>query len=360
MIRWPLLARQAHAAPRDHAAAALRPVDLRPARRDIARRTGRDVLALRDAGRRRARGLPLPGRRQVLHLRARAAELPGRRALRDLPPGPARASLERRVADGVCTPHGLDVDRRRARALPGSSPPRPSAATPTCAARTTSTRPAACAASGATATACARPGTASTTAAPPASGSGGPLEALLTLVERELSHWCACQVLYRATPPGPAPDADRRRRRRADDTPEWLAWSAHAAAYYRECAALVDELTWPEVQTIAGPEIEPLLLELRAAHAAIQTSARPESRSRPLVPGLVRISHRGPSSTRVVTYSDSDAIDLPSELVALLPRFDGRPTERRPRRARPRRRRPHPALVARLVDFAVLAPRRRE
>lgn len=269
--------------------------------------------------------------------------------LRDLPQGPGRTSLELRVANGVRTPHGLDVtdDERQRYAVVVENdtfgrdpnlrcPHYIHEAGGLCG--VWRHRNAVCA----------------TWYCKHDRGATGQrfwraVEAMLTLVERELSHWCACQVLFHRTPPGPAPDPDPD----SDDTPEWHRWSHHAAAYYREAAALVDELTWPEVQTIAGPDLEPLLHEVRAAYAAIHTEAPSPP---PLVPGLVRISRRGPTTTRVVTYSDSDAIDLPSELLALLPRFDGRPTELVLTEIARDGIVLTPALVARLVDFAVLAP----
>lgn len=269
--------------------------------------------------------------------------------LRDLPPGPGRTSLEQRVAHGVCTPHGLDVtvDERQKYAklveadLFGRDPDLRCPhyiheAGGLCG--IWRHRNAVCA------TWYCKHDRAAT-----GQRFWRAAEALLTLVERELSHWSACQVLFHHTPPGPAPAADPD----GDDTPEWHAWSHHAAAYYRETAALVDELSWSEVQTIAGPEIEPLIAELKAAYQALRAEA-PEPPA--LVPGLVRISRRGAATTRVVTYSDSDAIDLPSELVALLPRFDGRPTATVLAEIARDGIVLTPALVARLIDFAVLAP----
>jgi hypothetical protein len=264
--------------------------------------------------------------------------------LRDLPRGPGRASLERRLAEGVLTPHGLDVtddERRRYAALVEADqfgrapdlrcPHYIHEAGGLCG--VWRHRNAVCA----------------TWYCKHDRGATGQrlwraIEALLTMIERELSHWCACHVLYRVAPPGPPP-ADQD----GDELPEWRAWSGHAAAYYRETAALVDDLTWPEVLAIAGPEALPLIAELRAAHAALAEPTPPA-----LVPGLVRIGRRGPTSTRVVTYSDSDAIDLPSELVALLPRFDGRATDVVLAELAREGVVLTPALIARLVDFAVL------
>ena len=73
-----------------------------------------------------------------------------------------------------------------------------------------------------------------------------------------------------------------------------------------------------------------------------------------LVPGTVKLAQRGPVSTRVVTYSDSDALELPNELLALLPRFDDRATEQVLAELAREGVILTPDLVARLVDFAVL------
>ncbi len=56
-----------------------------------------------------------------------------------------------------------------------------------------------------------------------------------------------------------------------------------------------------------------------------------------------------------MTYSDSDALELPNELLALLPRFDGRATEQVLAELAREGVILTPDLVARLVDFAVLA-----
>jgi hypothetical protein len=264
-------------------------------------------------------------------------------ALREAPEGPGRASLLRRLADPeVCTPHGLDVgpaDRAAYQAILADEsfgrderlrcPHYLHAEGGLCG--VWRHRNAVCA----------------TWYCKHDRGAAGQrlwraVEAVLTWVERELSHWCACQVLYKLAPPDAPTTADD------DDLPEWQAWSRDPAAYYRETAALVDDLTWPEVQAIAGPELEPALAELRAAHAALGPPAPA------LEPAPLKISRRGPARTRVVTYSDSDAIDLPSELVELLPRFDGRATDVVLAELAAEGVVLTPELVARLVDFAVL------
>ncbi len=274
-------------------------------------------------------------------------------ALRELPPGPARTSLERRLGEpAICTPHGLDVsedERRRYHAI---------VTTETFGRAPDLRCPHYLAESGGQ---CGiwrqRNGVCATWFCKHERGATSQrfwqaLEALLTLVERELSHWCACQLLYHTTPPGPG--------RSDDELPEWTAWIPHIDDYYRRAAALVDELTWPEVQAIAGPEFIPAAARLRAAYAPLQP--RPDRRPdlvqirRPLLPGLVRVSHRDPTSTRVVTYSDSDPLELPTAIVDLLPRFDGRPTGLVLDELAREGVVLAPELLALLLDFEVLQP----
>ncbi len=279
-------------------------------------------------------------------------------ALRELPPGPARASLERRLAEpAVCTPHGLDVgedERRRYLAIvtaetfgrdPGLRCPHYLVES-----------------GGQCGIWQHRNGVCATWFCKHERGATSQrfwqaLEALLTLIERELSHWCACQLIDHSPPPGPA--------RADDELPEWSAWLPHIDDYYRRAAALVDDLEWSEVQAIASPEFIPAAARLHAAYAALQHPAtlptgRPHAGlvqiRRPLVPGLVRVSHRGPTLTRIVTYSDSDPLELPTAIVELLPRFDGRPTELVLAELADEGVVLAPELLAFLLDFEVLQP----
>jgi len=270
-------------------------------------------------------------------------------ALRELPPGPARVGLDRRVADpGVCTPHGLDVsedERTRYQAI--------------VAAETFGRAPG---------LRCPhyleqegglcgiwrhRNGVCATWFCKHDRGVAGQqfwqaVEALLALVERELSHWCACQLLYHGAATEPAsPD---------ETVSAWDPWAARPADYYMRAAALVDELAWPEVQIIAGAELGPLLARVKATHAELRREPAVPSLVplRRLVPGALRVSHRGSETSRIVTYSDSDPLDLPSELLDILPQFDGRPTDEVLAELASAGIVLTDELVAQLVDFAVL------
>jgi hypothetical protein len=63
------------------------------------------------------------------------------------------------------------------------------------------------------------------------------------------------------------------------------------------------------------------------------------------------------ATTRVSTYSGYDPLDVPNQVMELLPYFDGRPTEDvLAAIASERGIRLEPGLVRKLVDFMVLVP----
>ena len=268
-------------------------------------------------------------------------------ALRDMPPGPGRAGLERRVADpGVCTPHGLDVsddERQRYQAIvtaetfgrdPGLRCPHYIDEQ-----------------GGLCGIWRHRNGVCATWFCKHDRGAAGQrfwqaVEALLAHVERELSHWCACQLLYHGAASEPAsPD---------EGLGAWDTWVDRPGDYYVQTATLVNELEWPEIAVIAGAELGPLVERVKAAYTELQPRGSLVQLRR-LVAGEVRVSHRGPESARLVTYSDSDPLEMPSALLEILPRFDGRPTDEVLAELASDGFVLTDDLVAQLVDFAVLA-----
>jgi len=161
---------------------------------------------------------------------------------------------------------------------------------------------------------------------------------LLATVEGELGRWAAraedvpAEVVGRflprsehdrrpETPPdGPAVDGI------ADEASHRALWGALAGdepGYYRRCAERVAGLGWPEVVAICGTEVAVRAAVVEARYAAWATPFVPE---RLKVGGLEVVGTRT-GGCRVVTHSSLDAIDLPSQLLALLPLFDGRPTD---------------------------------
>lgn len=164
------------------------------------------------------------------------------------------------------------------------------------------------------------------------------LEMLLTAVERELSHWCACTILYEETPAAEASDAA-----------PWAAWSGREAEYFRRAAELVEPLAWIDVQAIGGPSVAAAAADLLSAHAALRDGV-PAS----LELGTIRVSHRGAQTSRLVTYLDTDALEVQNDLLDLLHRFDGRPTGEVLAELRAAGVDVSPALLRLLVDFELL------
>lgn len=165
------------------------------------------------------------------------------------------------------------------------------------------------------------------------------LEVFLTVLERELGHWCACTILHQETPD------------LGDHESAWDHWLGREADYFRRAAELVEPLTWPEVQALIGPALAASRSELLAAHAAL---AEPVPARLQL--GTIRVSHHGADTSRLVTYLDTDALELPTVLLDLLPRFDGRPVADVLVELRHLGVDLTPALLALLVDFELLTP----
>jgi hypothetical protein len=159
---------------------------------------------------------------------------------------------------------------------------------------------------------------------------------LLEMVEGTLGRWCALEMgidperiaAYLAReghgPPGWIPNgfevdgqADETRRRE-----DWGEWLDREEAFYLACAEKVEALAWPDIAAIAGPELRILAEVARRHHDRLLSD---------LIPGRLRVgqfqvhAHRD-GGLRVFSYSHTDAIDLPTPLLPLLPRFDGRPT----------------------------------
>lgn len=134
----------------------------------------------------------------------------------------------------------------------------------------------------------------------------------------------------------------------ADD---WGSWSGREGELYTECARLVQPLAWHDVRRIAGPGMSAHEDGLARAFLLLASDAIP---LHPAVE-LVQISTRGAGRVRLATYSAMDALELPEAVAAVLPYFDGRPTEDALADIqRSAGVRIEPSLVRKLTDFGVL------
>lgn len=132
----------------------------------------------------------------------------------------------------------------------------------------------------------------------------------------------------------------------------WGEWAGREREFYRRCAERVAGIGWDEVLARCGPRV--------AARAAAVRAAWERHADRTLPPRLRAgsfqvVAARRDGGMRVVTFSGFDAIDLPSPLVAVLPAFDGRPTDEvLAWLERERGVTFDPAFLAQLVDWGVL------
>lgn len=132
----------------------------------------------------------------------------------------------------------------------------------------------------------------------------------------------------------------------------WGRWAGREREYYRECARIVGALAPERLLALGGVELEGLLRLARAARERLQAPL-PEQ----LRPSLYQVAQPGERTTRVVTYSPLDPLELPTVLLEVLHLFAGRSLDDALEAIRAARGvRVTPALVQRLIDFGLLAP----
>lgn len=102
----------------------------------------------------------------------------------------------------------------------------------------------------------------------------------------------------------------------------WGSWAGREAAYYEQCAALVDGLGWDEILRIGGVDVEILAKVARAAWQRVWTEEPPVH----LRPGSFQTVALGGEGVTATTYSVYDPIGLPALLLGVLHEFDGRPS----------------------------------
>ncbi len=184
------------------------------------------------------------------------------------------------------------------------------------------------------------------------------LGAFLNVLERALSYDAVLalgldgEALRRVVdgPPavdGPALDGHQSAavRRRT-----WGVWYEQERELYVATAARIERMNWEEVRRAAGPEAEAHGRHVREAWEALVWRTIPE-RLRLVTLGSLTI---GPEIAAIVTHRGYDPIEVPSRLLPLLARFDGRPTDL-VRDELAREGAPiDTALVQRLVDWEVL------
>lgn len=191
------------------------------------------------------------------------------------------------------------------------------------------------------------------------------LQQLLAAVETSLARWCVLELgvgstaLARLFPavPGGRHHLELQGEQLdhvvnpAEYRALWGEWVGQEEAFFAACASRVQPLTWPEVIAIGGPELQ---LFARLTHEAHQRLLSDEIPGR-LQVGSFEIVQMGADACRVSSYSPFDALDVSKPLLAVLPYFDGRPTEEvRQAILEQEGKSLDDALIRHLVDFRVL------
>ena len=192
------------------------------------------------------------------------------------------------------------------------------------------------------------------------------LERLLTTVEYQLARWCIGKLALEPDALGHVVALDNRDGTQAFDAAQldgvvdesayramWGRWCGREREFFRGAGELVRGLTWPVVLATAGAEAQ-LLANLVVHRYQALTSAQIPDR---LVFGRAMATPTQGGRMQVVAHGVSEAVDLPGELWAALPAFDGRPTDAVLRAiAADHGIDLQPSLMRKLVDFELLLP----
>lgn len=195
------------------------------------------------------------------------------------------------------------------------------------------------------------------------------IERLLLVTERAVARWCvlrldvgpeALQSLFPdgdVREPSAPPGDDHGDADPATHARRWGRWAGREEAFYAAAAGLVAPLGWADIERLGGSEVA--LAAALARHARDAASLGADAPALPAAVSLGTLSLTPTSDglVRVTTHSPLDPLDLPRELVDLLPRLTGRPLgEARAALAAESGLELDDALLARLIDFEALRP----
>lgn len=192
------------------------------------------------------------------------------------------------------------------------------------------------------------------------------LHALLAAVEWHLAGWCIMELdpapeALRSCFPFPGGGNERRLdAAQLDDVADtaahralWGRWSGQEGDYFAACAQRVAALDWEQVLAIGGPDVAAFAQLARAAFAELLSQEIPKR----LRAGSIQLIQIDRQRYHAVAYSSKDPLELSRRLLDALSFFDGRPVEIALQAvADETGLRLRPALVRKLVDFAILAP----
>jgi hypothetical protein len=193
------------------------------------------------------------------------------------------------------------------------------------------------------------------------------LHRLLSVIERNLAQWCVLEIglsdqtlrhlseseaWTRVSEPL-SPEAIDSRVEEERYARIWGEWRGREIDFFLRCAQLVDNISWSEVLEIGGPAARAYARLTKDAYGRLTSNDLP----RWLEVGAFQVLEANHETTRVSAYSGIDPINVPNVVMALLPWFDGRPTDEvLDVIADKTGIRLDRLLVRKLVDFGVLIP----
>jgi hypothetical protein len=191
------------------------------------------------------------------------------------------------------------------------------------------------------------------------------VDQLFSTLEREIARWCVLELgideaaLARLFPHG----TDRRHGTPLDaeaidgdvndaaSCAMWKPWSGREWQFYREAAALVADLDWPEAETIGGASARLWSRLVLDAYRVMQSDTLP-ARLRLGKFTLLRLDRR---RAVLAGYRGFDPLEIPRAVFDALPHFDAGPTSRALASIeRKRGLRLESPFVLKLVDFGIL------
>lgn len=190
---------------------------------------------------------------------------------------------------------------------------------------------------------------------------------LLWELEKSLSHWCvlkldlgsdALKYLFEQSDDSFEPtdlsasaldrEVDRDAYQRL-----WGDWPGREKDFFIECSRLVNALSWEEVLNTCGANARVRARITEDAYRRLLSDEIPAE----LKVGPMQLVQIRPGLNRLTTYSHYDPVDIPSELLELLPYFNGRSTSEALNTIRNEKGLTlEPTLVRKMVDFALLVP----
>lgn len=182
---------------------------------------------------------------------------------------------------------------------------------------------------------------------------------LLREVDKQLGLWCALEMGA-----DPAPLARLLEQPKPLDASDlggafpkdvyrtlWGRWAGKEAEFYRGCAELARPLDWEQVVQICGPRVTALSRLVHERHEKLTSQAPPDHPRA----GIFQIQGLEAGRYTATTYSPYDPFRISPDLLAVLPHFDGRPSDEALEEIRVQRGiRLDPALMRRMADFRIL------